>query len=108
MKEIPIFITAQALAELNKLQEEGKPYLRVGVKSGGCSGLSYLIEWTEQPDAQDKHYPLDGFTLLIAADHLAYLKQITLHFEHGLNARGFVFENPNAKEKCGCGTSFAV
>lgn len=108
MKEMPIFITAQALAELNKLQEEGKPYLRVGVKSGGCSGLSYVIEWAEQPNVQDRQYPLSRFTLLIDVAHLAYLDQITLHFEQGLNARGFVFENPNAKEKCGCGSSFAV
>lgn len=81
--------------------------LRIGVKGGGCSGLSYVLGF-DQKEADDELYEVEGIPVLMKAAHGIYLVGIEIHFEDGLNARGFTFKNPNASNTCGCGTSFAV
>lgn len=112
MKEIdqnlPIKFTESALKEIIRLNEfEGKnKYLVIGVKQGGCSGLSYVFEF------QDLEEPMDSFMvnevqIYINALDLQYIKNLEVDYEQGLNNRGFTFSNPNANTTCGCGTSFA-
>ncbi|MCS6990667.1 MAG: iron-sulfur cluster assembly accessory protein [Chitinophagales bacterium] len=106
----PIRLTAGAVAEIKRLlaeQEDAHRCLRVGVKGGGCSGLTYVLEFDQQkPD--DMYLVQEGIPIVIQPMHLLYLYGMTIDFETGLNARGFVFHNPNAKTTCGCGTSFST
>lgn len=86
--------------------ESGKQ-LRIGVKGGGCSGMSYVLE----PDTAtefDEQYELEGLPLLFDKRHMLYLVNMHVDYNDGLNARGFVFQNPNATDTCGCGVSFKV
>lgn len=82
--------------------------LRVGVKGGGCSGLSYSLGFDKEPREGDKTLKIDGVQLFIDPKSLFYLLGIQLDFTDGLNGRGFVFNNPNAAKTCGCGSSFGV
>jgi iron-sulfur cluster assembly protein len=81
--------------------------LRVGVIGGGCSGLSYNID-LGQEGAKDHVITLEEFYLYIDPKSSIYLRDVTLDFKDGLNGKGFVFENPNATNTCGCGESFSV
>jgi len=81
--------------------------LRLGVIGGGCSGLSYEMEFSER-DADDSVIEFDGFCVLLDPKSTIYLKGITLDFQDGLQGKGFVFGNPNATNTCGCGESFSV
>lgn len=103
-----IRITESAYRELLRLRSPEKPYLRVGVKGGGCAGLSYVLEFTDQPQPQDMLFRHQELEYLIAKGHLMYLQGATLDYPQGLAARGFVFENPQAQSTCGCGSSFSV
>jgi iron-sulfur cluster assembly protein len=83
--------------------------LRVGVKGGGCSGLSYTFAWDTQPRAGDE--VIDGpenARLFIDKKSLIYLNNTVLDYDTSLLSKGFVFQNPNAKSTCGCGSSFTV
>ena len=83
--------------------------LRVGVKGGGCSGLSYTFAWDTQPRAGDE--VIDGpenARLFIDKKSLIYLNNTVLDYDTSLLSKGFVFQNPNAKSTCGCGPSFTV
>jgi iron-sulfur cluster assembly protein len=81
--------------------------LRLGVIGGGCSGLSYEMNFDEQgPD--DTRIEYEGFTVLLDPKSAIYLKGITLDFQDGLMGKGFIFVNPNATNTCGCGESFSV
>jgi iron-sulfur cluster assembly protein len=103
-------VSESAKAELLRLVEkerDSQKYLRVGVKGGGCSGLSYLLEF-DVPTEQDQWVEVDGLKILVNKAHELYLVGTTLNYEPGLGNRGFVFENPNAKETCGCGESFSI
>lgn len=106
-----IQITDKALEQINNIFEaEGKDYskgLRLAVVGGGCSGLQYKIEFSEQKE-KDNILEYDNVKVLIDPKSSIYLKGITLDFKDGLNGKGFVFENPNAKNTCGCGESFTV
>ncbi len=82
--------------------------LRVGVKGGGCSGLSYSLGFDKEPREGDKTLNIDGVQLFVDPKSLFYLLGIQLDFTDGLNGRGFVFNNPNASKTCGCGSSFGV
>ncbi len=82
--------------------------LRVGVKGGGCSGLSYSLGFDKEPREGDKTLKIDGVQLFIDPKSLFYLSGTQLDFTDGLNGRGFVFNNPNASKTCGCGSSFGV
>ncbi len=102
-------------AAANKLKnlknEEGKSpdfFLRVEVKKGGCSGLSYKMDFDNQPRTGDKSFEMNGEKLVVDSESFLYLIGMTLDFSGGLNGKGFVFNNPNATKNCGCGASFNV
>ena len=94
------------------LQEEGhsleNSYVRVGVKGGGCSGLSYVLDFTQSKDENDKIFEDQGVKILVDKKSFLYVVGTTLEYEGGLNGKGFSFNNPNAQRTCGCGESFAV
>ena len=109
--ESPVRLTAGAIKELRRLMSEPgfdhTQALRIGVKGGGCSGLSYLLGF-DAPEADDTTYEIAGIPVVMKAAHGIYLMDMEVNFEDGLNARGFTFTNPNASSTCGCGSSFAV
>ena len=90
----------------NKGEEIG--YVRVGVESGGCSGLSYKLDFDNTKKDDDELIEDNGISLLINKKSFLYLVGTTLEFSDGLNGKGFVFNNPNASRTCGCGESFSL
>lgn len=104
-------LTPAAAAEILALREKenipADKYLRVGVKGGGCSGLSYILDF-DQKGALDELYDMHGVSVVVDPRHALYLAGIEVDYHNGLNDRGFVFNNPNAKSTCGCGTSFSA
>ena len=92
---------------LKSPENKATPYLRVGVKGGGCSGLSYVLGFDKR-EADDMMYEIQGVPVVMKLSHTIYLTGMQVDYSGGLNARGFVFNNPNASSSCGCGTSFAV
>ncbi len=107
----PIKLSQSAVGEVKRLMAApdfvAGQYLRIGVKGGGCSGLSYVLGFDVQ-EADDDLFDIDGVPVIMKNAHGIYLFGMEVDFEDGLNARGFVFKNPNATSSCGCGTSFAV
>ncbi len=107
----PVSFTEGAIKELKRLMNEpgfdDSQKLRVGVKGGGCSGMSYVLGF-DKVEEDDESYEINGLPVVMKKAHGIYLIGINIHFEDGLNARGFTFNNPNASSTCGCGTSFAV
>lgn len=105
----PVQFTQGAITELKRLlaQEHSKPFIRVGVKGGGCSGMTYVLEYDDKQDG-DEEMMIDGIPVVMNKAHEMYLFGMEVEFEGGLNSRGFTFKNPNATSTCGCGTSFAV
>ena len=106
-----VTITDKAKAEIRAIFEReekaGDVGLRLGVIGGGCSGLSYEMEFSHRrPD--DSVIDCGGFMVLLDPKSTIYLKGITLDFQDGLQGKGFVFGNPNATNTCGCGESFSV
>lgn len=89
-------------ADFDKTQQ-----LRIGVKGGGCSGLSYILGFDHKKES-DQEFEQDGITYLMDKSHEMYLYGMQVDWQEGLNNRGFTFKNPNASSTCGCGTSFAV
>jgi len=110
-KVSPINLTETALKQLERIRtEQNVPAdygLRIGVKGGGCSGFSYVLGFDEQKE-NDEHYILNGTKVLMEKSHGIYLIGMEIDWLDGLENRGFVFNNPNAKESCGCGTSFSA
>jgi len=92
--------------------EEGfnpvKDFVRVGVKSGGCSGLSYDLSFDNSKSDQDRLFEDNQVKILVDKKSLLYLLGTTLEYSGGLNGKGFVFNNPNAERTCGCGESFSL
>lgn len=107
-----INMTADAAKKIAALKlEDGKDasaMLRVEVKKGGCSGLSYKMNFDNDERAGDKIFESEGQKLLIDSQSMLYLIGMTLEYSGGLNGKGFVFNNPNANKQCGCGSSFNV
>jgi iron-sulfur cluster assembly accessory protein len=107
----PVTLTAGAISEINRLmQAEGfdaSQQLRVGVKGGGCSGMTYILGFDAVTDA-DEHFEIAGIPCIMNKSHGIYLIGMEIDWQDGLNSRGFTFSNPNASKTCGCGTSFAV
>jgi len=101
---------AQQLTDI-LVQESKNPkesFVRVGVKSGGCSGLSYILDFEEKASENDKVVESNGINLVIDKKSLLYLVGTTLEYSSGLNGKGFHWTNPNAQRSCGCGESFSL
>jgi iron-sulfur cluster assembly protein len=99
---------AKQVKELMKAQNLENVHLRMGVKGGGCSGLSYSLEFDNEVGSHDKKFDIDGIQVVCDAKSYLYLNGITLDYvQQGLTG-GFTFVNPNAKSSCGCGTSFSA
>lgn len=107
-----IQISETAATKLKNLRDEESKdasyFLRVEVKKGGCSGLSYKMEFDNTPRAGDKAFEMNGAKLVVDGQSFLYLIGMTLDFSGGLNGKGFIFNNPNASKSCGCGASFNV
>ena len=96
---------------LNLMKEEHKPsdaFIRVGVEGGGCSGLTYKLEFDNQMKPDDKIFEDKGMKIVCDKKSFLYLIGTELDFTDGLNGKGFQFNNPNATRTCGCGESFSV
>jgi len=108
--ESPVTLTEGAYKELMKLvTEKNVPEnyaLRVGVKGGGCSGLSYILGFDNKKE-NDQEYQFKDLTIIMEKTHGMYLVGMEIDFVNGLENRGFSFNNPNAVESCGCGSSFS-
>ncbi|MFP3595783.1 HesB/IscA family protein [Chryseobacterium sp. SIMBA_029] len=83
-------------------------YIRVGVKSGGCSGLEYVLKFDNQKTDTDQIFEDNNIKIIIDKKSILYLAGTTLEYSGGLNGKGFVFNNPNASRTCGCGESFSL
>lgn len=83
-------------------------YVRVGVKSGGCSGLSYELKFDKEKTETDSIFTDNGIQIIVEKKSFLYLAGTTLEYSDGLNGKGFVFNNPNANRTCGCGESFSL
>lgn len=107
----PINLTEAATSEIKRLMTEPNfdtsKILRVGVKGGGCSGMTYVLDFDTRK-VNDAIYEKDGVNFIIDNSQSIYLFGMEIEWEGGLNSRGFTFKNPNASSTCGCGTSFAV
>lgn len=94
------------------MQDEGfdasTAYVRVGVKSGGCSGLSYELKFDGEISEADKVFEDNDVRIIVDKKSFLYLVGTTLEYSGGLNGKGFVFNNPNAQRTCGCGESFSL
>ena len=97
---------------IDLMQEDGfdaaTDYVRVGVKSGGCSGLSYDLKFDKTKDENDKIFIDNEITIAVEKKSFLYLAGTILEFSGGINGKGFVFNNPNATRTCGCGESFSL
>lgn len=111
INKAPVALTSSAVNEIKRLMnEEGfdsEKYFRIGVKGGGCSGMSYLLGF-EHKTEKDEIFELEGISSIINPAHSIYLANMEIDWEGGLNSRGFIFNNPNASKTCGCGSSFGV
>lgn len=94
------------------MQEDGfdpaSDFVRVGVKSGGCSGLSYDLKFDKQQEEGDKVFEDNDVRIVVNKKSFLYLVGTTLEYSGGLNGTGFIFNNPNASRTCGCGESFSL
>ena len=97
---------------INMMEEEGfdasQDYVRVGVKSGGCSGLSYELKFDKELTENDKVFEDNKVKIAVEKKSFLYLAGTILEFSGGLNGKGFVLNNPNASRTCGCGESFSL
>ena len=108
---LTISISEEAVEHVrNFAQQADQPnsHLRVGVKGGGCSGLTYVLDLVDEPSEDDKVLEEHGLQLFVDRKSYVFLAGTILEYSGGLNGKGFVFNNPNAKTTCGCGTSFGV
>jgi iron-sulfur cluster assembly protein len=107
----PVAFTESAMAELHRLQSSlalsEESYLRIGVKGGGCSGMSYLLAFDKKEEG-DNEYEVEGIRMVMNKAHVMYVLGMHVDWENGLDNRGFSFNNPNATSTCGCGQSFSA
>lgn len=111
-KNYQVFVSAIAAEQVKaQLSKRGTPeaYLRLGIKGGGCSGFSYVLQFEDtDPKARDLVFEVEGVHLVVDSKSILYLNGCTLDWEKTLMHQGFKFVNPNEKSKCGCGHSFTV
>jgi len=111
MTIIPVSLTQGAVTEIRKLMDaegfDATQKLRIGVKGGGCSGMTYILGFDKATE-NDNHFETNGIACIIDKTHEMYLFGMQVDWQDGLNNRGFTFINPNANTTCGCGTSFSV
>ncbi len=111
LTSLPVTFTEGALTEIRNLMSaqdfDTTQHLRVGVKGGGCSGMTYVLAFDHKEDA-DETFEIEGINCIMNKAHGIYLTGMTIDWQNGLNNRGFSFVNPNAATTCGCGTSFGV
>lgn len=109
--EAPISLTEGAVRALEKIKAEQSISddhgLRVGVKGGGCSGFTYILGFDKEKE-NDQVFTIKGVKVFMEKSHAIYLLGMEIDWEEGLNNRGFSFNNPNATDTCGCGTSFSA
>ncbi|BDS12672.1 HesB/IscA family protein [Aureispira anguillae] len=109
--DAPVKLTEGAITQLKKIMADqnvtDQHGLRVGVKGGGCSGFTYILGFDEKKENDDE-FVAGGLRVIMNKAHAIYLVGIEIDFLDGLQNRGFTFNNPNAKESCGCGTSFSA
>lgn len=102
--------TPSAVAQIKRLianePENTNTYLRLGAKNGGCAGYSYIFEFDTKKET-DRVEHFQDFSIIIDPEHASLIANLEINYESGLNNRGFIFKNPNAKTTCGCGTSFS-
>ena len=107
----PLQLTPGAIKELKKLmdqQELAESFgVRVGVEGGGCSGMSYILGFDQKKDGAQE-CDIEGIRIFMNKTHGLYLAGMVVDYKSGLDARGFIFENPNATSTCGCGSSFSA
>lgn len=107
----PISLTESAINQLKRIVEEqnisSEHGLRIGVKGGGCSGFSYILGF-DLPKENDEVFQIEGMNVFIQKAHAMYLMGMEIDWVEGLQNRGFSFNNPNATDTCGCGTSFSA
>lgn len=107
-----VMVTDKAAAQIKKIMEENNIDsnfgLRIGVKGGGCSGMTYKLGFDGEAKSSDTIIEDKGVKLLVDGKSLFYLMGTELDFSDGLNGKGFIFNNPNATKTCGCGESFGV
>jgi iron-sulfur cluster assembly protein len=108
-----VILTESAAKEIKKIivdqeLDAEKVRLRVGVKGGGCSGFSYILDLTETQKETDEVFEQHGVKIIVDPKSLLYLGGVTVDFRDELMGRGFVFNNPNASGTCGCGSSFSA
>ena len=108
---VPVSFTESAITEIKRLMTvkdfDATQVLRVGVKGGGCSGMTYILGF-DTPTDKDGNFEIEGIACIMEKSHGIYLTGMEVDWQGGLNSRGFTFNNPNASKTCGCGTSFAV
>jgi len=109
--EEAVILTERAVRQILKIKkDENIPddqFLRVGVKGGGCSGMSYILGF-DYKNEFDTELDREGMTVIVDKRHLIYLGGTVVDFKDGLDARGFTFQNPRAAATCGCGSSFST
>jgi iron-sulfur cluster assembly protein len=108
-----VFLTETAAREIKSIIQQQeldaeKVRLRVGVKGGGCSGFSYVLDLTETQKETDELFDQHGIKIIADPKSMLYLNGTTIDFKDEIMGRGFVFNNPNATTSCGCGSSFSV
>jgi iron-sulfur cluster assembly protein len=105
-------LSETAARQIEKLKTESaviaEGFLRVKIVAGGCSGMSYKLDFDTQTTGDDKVFDQHGTRVVIDKKSFLYVAGMTLDFEGGLNGKGFIFSNPNAAKSCGCGSSFGV
>jgi iron-sulfur cluster assembly protein len=111
MNSTPVTLTKGAIQQVRRLMaKEGfdaSQKLRLGVKGGGCSGMTYILGF-DHPGENDLSFEIEGIPCIMDKTHEIYLAGLEVDWQDGLENRGFTFTNPNASKTCGCGTSFSV
>ncbi|WP_212113110.1 HesB/IscA family protein [Candidatus Shikimatogenerans silvanidophilus] len=108
-----VYMSNSAKKQIIKLMnKEGldikKNFVRIGIKNSGCTGFSYTLSFEKEKNKNDKIFEYKNIKILVNINHFNYLNGIIIDYKDGLNGKGFLFKNPNAKKTCGCGNSFSV